>query len=293
MWRLLLAFSILFSSTSFAGSDVGDVVKKNISQINNFAAESILDFLGGPGATEVEVKGLENKKPEYSIMMVRPFSLSTEHSFFSQIQLNHYYIRNDGRVAINLGLGYRKIFNDNYILGINLFLDADDEDNTRSSLGLEIKSNAFEAYANYYSSISSSTKVGVNTERVLDGYDIHALGQVPFLPWAKIHYTYFDWEADKLSTDTDGSELSLEMLITKNIMLEVGYSDDNFTSADGFGSITFVYPGSNGTSALDEFISENAFASGTVNHLLLSKVERDNKMKIETTSQGVVIGRLD
>lgn len=293
MWRLLLAFSILLTSTSFAGSDVGDVVKKNISQINNFAAESILDFLGGPGATEVEVKGLENKKPEYSIMMVRPFSLSTEHSFFSQIQLNHYYIRNDGRVAINLGLGYRKIFSDNYILGINLFLDADDEDNTRSSLGLEIKSNAFEAYANYYSSISSSTKVGVNTERVLDGYDIHALGQVPFLPWAKIHYTYFDWEADKLSTDTDGSELSLEMLITKNIMLEVGYSDDNFTSADGFGSITFVYPGSNGTSALDEFISENAFASGTVNHLLLSKVERDNKMKIETTSQGVVIGRLD
>ena len=50
MWRLLLAFSILFTSTSFAGSDVDDVVKKNISQINNFAAESILDFLGGPGA---------------------------------------------------------------------------------------------------------------------------------------------------------------------------------------------------------------------------------------------------
>ena len=49
------------------------------------------------------------------------------------MQLNHYYIRNDGRVAINLGIGYRKIFNDNYILGVNVFLDADDEDNTRSS----------------------------------------------------------------------------------------------------------------------------------------------------------------
>ena len=29
-------------------------------------------------------------------------------------------------------------------------------------------------------------------------------------------------------------------------------------------------------------MSEEAFASGTVNHLLLTKVERDNKMKIET-----------
>ena len=47
-------------------------------------------------------------------------------------------------------------------------------------------------------SISSSTKVGVNTERVLDGYDFHTWSR-PFLPWAKIHYTYFDWDADKLS----------------------------------------------------------------------------------------------
>ena len=291
MYKLII---VLFLSFSAHAGDSGDeLIKKNLGKLNNFTAETISQFFSGSGTTEVEVRGIENKKPEYSILLVRPFSLSEEHSFFSQIQLNHYYIRNDGRVAINLGLGYRKIFNDNYILGVNAFLDADDEDNTRSSIGLEIKSNAFEAYANYYTSISSSTKVGANTERVLDGYDIHALGQVPFLPWAKIHYTYFDWEADKLSTDTDGSELSLEMLITKNIMLEVGYSDDNFTSEDSFGSIKFVYPGSDGTSAFDEFISEVAFASGAVNHLLLSKVERDNKMKIETESEGVVIGRLD
>ncbi len=292
MIRFILLFFIMFSS--YAGSDgVDEVVKKNISKINNFAADSISDFISGPGTTEVEVKGLENKKPEYSIMLVRPFSLSETHSFFSQMQLNHYYIRNDGRVAINLGLGYRKIFNNNYILGTNLFLDADDEDNTRSSIGLEIKTNSFEAYANYYSSLSSSNKVGVNLERVLDGYDFHVLGQVPFFPWAKIHYTYFDWEAEKLATDTDGSDLSLEMLISKNILVEIGYSDNNFRSADGFGSVRFIFPGKEGVSAFDEFISENAFASGKVNHLLLSKVERDNKMKIETTSEGVVIGRLD
>ena len=119
MIRFVLLFFIAFSS--YAGSDgVDDVVKKNISKINNFAADSILDFISGPGNTEVKVKGLENKKPEYSIMLVRPFSLSETHSFFSQMQLNHYYIRNDGRVAINLGLGYRKIFNNNYIYPASL-----------------------------------------------------------------------------------------------------------------------------------------------------------------------------
>ena len=288
MYKFLAIFLLSFSV--YAGDDV---VKKNLGKLNNFTADTISQFFNGPGTTEVKVRGIEHKKPEYSILLVRPFEVSDTHSFFSQIQLNHYYIRNDGRVAVNLGVGYRKIFKGNYILGVNLFIDADDEDNTRSSLGLELKSNAFQAYANYYSALSSSNKVGQNIERVLDGYDIHAVGQVPFLHWANIHYTYFDWEADKLSTDTDGSELSLEMQITKNILVEVGYSDNNFRSSDGFGSVRFVYPGREGVSAFDEFIAENAFASGAVNHLLLSKVERDNKMKIETTSEGVVIGRLD
>ena len=64
-------------------------------------------------------------------------------------------------------------------LGEYIF-DADDEDNTRSSIGLELKSSAFEAYANYYFAISGANKVGSNTERVLDGYDLHALGQYLF-----------------------------------------------------------------------------------------------------------------
>ena len=115
MYRLILIFFITFAV--HAGSDgsedlVDDVIKKNLSKINNFAANSISDFLSGPGTTEVKIKGLENKKPVYSIMLLRPFSLSDDHSFFSQMQLNHYYIRNDGRVTVNLGLGYRKIFDD-------------------------------------------------------------------------------------------------------------------------------------------------------------------------------------
>ena len=44
MIRIILFFFIAFSS--YAGSDgVDDVVKKNISKINNFAADSILDFI--------------------------------------------------------------------------------------------------------------------------------------------------------------------------------------------------------------------------------------------------------
>ena len=40
------------------------------------------------------------------------------------------------------------------------------------------------------------------------------------------------------------------MLITQNILVEVGYSDNNFRSADGFGSVRFIYK--EGISAFDE-----------------------------------------
>ena len=291
MYRFLL---ILFLSLpAYGGGELSDIIRKNSEFINNFAADSIYSLFTGPGVTEVEMRGIENKKPEFSVLLVRPLKLTETNALFSQLSLNHYYVRNDERITINIGVGYRKVFDGNYIIGGNVFLDADDEDNTRSSFGLELKSNAFEAYVNYYLALSSANKVGTNTERVLDGYDFHALGQIPFFPWAKIHYSYFDWDAEKYSQDTDGTDLSLEMLITKNILLEVGYTDNNISSADSFGSVRLIYPGKAGVSMFDEFISEEAFVTAPVNYLLLSKVERQNRIILETVSQGVVIGRLD
>ena len=291
MYRFL--FILFLSLPAYGGGELSDIIRKNSEFINNFAADSIYSLFTGPGVTEVEMRGIENKKPEFSVLLVRPLKLTETNALFSQLSLNHYYVRNDERIAINIGVGYRKVFDGNYIIGGNVFLDADDEDNTRSSFGLELKSNAFEAYVNYYLALSSANKVGTNTERVLDGYDFHALGQIPFFPWAKIHYSYFDWDAEKYSQDTDGTDLSLEMLITKNILLEVGYTDNNISSADSFGSVRFIYPGKAGVSMFDEFISEEAFVTAPVNYLLLSKVERQNRIILETVSQGVVIGRLD
>ena len=66
---------------------------------------------------------------------------------------------------------------------------------------------AFNVNAQHFGNADSANKVGTNTERVLDGYDFHALGQIPFFPWAKIHYSYFDWDAEKYSQDTDGTDL--------------------------------------------------------------------------------------
>ena len=84
------------------------------------------------------------------------------------------------------------------------------------------------------------------------------------------------------------------MLLYNDLSLDRAFEQhNNISSADGFGSVRFIYPGKAGVSMFDEFISEEAFVTAPVNYLLLSKVERQNRIILETVSQGVVIGRLD
>ena len=285
----------IFFASFICGSTLADVKSKVGEVGNGFLERSLFNMFNGPGTTEVSVKGIENKKPEIEILLVRPLSLTEENAFFSQIQLNNYYVQSNNRIALNLGFGYRQVFlNKSVMSGMNIFFDVDDEDNTRTSFGLELKSNSFKAYANYYKAISSTNTVsGDKKERVLDGYDIHILGKVPYFPWADVHYKYFEWQAEKNVKDTYGEELSLEMLIHSSLMVEVGYEDNRFDAPEDFVKVTLFYPGKGGPTAFDDFISETAFIQGDVSNELLSKVERTNRIMVETESAGVVIGRLD
>ena len=43
----------------------------------------------------------------------------------------------------------------------------------------------------------------------------------------------------------------------------------------------------------DNFIADTAFSKGDVSEFLLQKVERSNRIAVETAAEGVVIGRLD
>ena len=66
MYRFFLILAL--SLPAYGGGEVSDIVKKNSEFINDFAADSIYSFFTGPGYTEVEMRGIENKKPEFSIL---------------------------------------------------------------------------------------------------------------------------------------------------------------------------------------------------------------------------------
>ena len=289
-FKFLIIF--LLSFNAYAGDE--EIVKKNV--INKFtsslssAVENILD---GEGDTQVQIKAGEELKPEFSIVTVRPISHHPGvDSVFVQLQLNDTKIRGSNRLSINSGIGYRKLSdNKNSLTGGNIFLDYDEEGNARASIGLELRSSAFELLANYYAGISSGQKVGDYTERTLDGIEVSAIGQVPYIPWANVIAKSYEWEAEKNSKNSKGEKFSLEMTLTPNIIAELGYDDNNISGTSNFAKIMFVYPARETPTASTDFISDTAFVKGDMSLELLSIVRRTNKQIIESEGTGIKIAR--
>jgi hypothetical protein len=235
----------------------------------------------------------EDYHPEFSIVTVRP--ISKHHSndaTFIQLQLNEQKIRGDGRLSTNIGIGYRKLSDGkNSITGANVFVDYDEEGNARASVGIELRSSSFELLANYYQAISGDKKVGSYTERTLDGTEISAVGQVPYLPWANVVASHYEWEANKNSKNSKGDKISLEMTLTPNFVAEVGYDDNNISGTNNFAKVMFVYPARETPTATTDLISDTAFVQIDMSSELLSIVRRSNKQIIESEGTGVVMAR--
>ena len=293
MRYLILIFALLFSSTLFAG-DEQKVKQGLINQFTTGLSEAVENILDGEGDTQVRIDMGEDYKPEFSIVTVRPIAI--HHSVdatFIQLQLSDHKIRGDSRLAGNIGVGYRKLSdNKNSMTGANVFFDYDEKGNLRASVGVELRSSAFDALANYYSAMSGGKTVGDFTERTLDGYDISVVGQVPYIPWVNVIGKSYRWEANKNSKDSTGEKLSLEMALTPNLIAEVGFDDNNINGTDNFAKITFIYPPRETPTASTDFVSEKAFVQFDMSTELLSIVRRANKQTIESEGTGVVITRL-
>mgnify|MGYP001281674202 CR=1 FL=1 len=273
-----------------------DAVKQGIlSSMTSGLSSSIAEMIGGEGDTEVQISARENNKPEFSIMTVMPISVHPgKDAWFVQLQLNNTQIRSVNRYTTNVGLGYRNLSaNKNTMIGGNVFIDYDAKGNSRYSLGFEFRTAVFDILINHYEAISGQKTVGDFKERALNGNDMSINGQVPYLPWAKINLTHYEWKKVNNSKNSKGDKLSFELLLTPSVVLEFGVDDNNIQKKDNFAKIAFVYPPREGPSASTDFVSDEAFPDGDMSSQLLSKVKRSNKITLESEGVGVTISRLD
>jgi hypothetical protein len=211
--------------TTVANADVA-------SQALNKVSEKISNLIPGEGITEVSIEvnsetgittGDGEDKINYSILGVRDLESTSMSNFFTQFSLMNQEINSDDRVIGNLGFGYRKLSDEkNFMYGVNTFYDRDlTEGQSRIGLGLEAKGSILDANINIYEAMVKNKVVKGINEQVLSGWDYNLTTQIPKAPWARFNYNGYSWQADKASTDNDGSIYSLELDVTMNQTLIV------------------------------------------------------------------------
>ena len=296
MTSKIFKFGLISLLTFSVYADDEDAVKQGLlSSMSSGIASSIASVIGGQGDTEVQFSAKEDNKPQFTIMTVRPISVHPgKDAWFVQLQLSNTQIRSQSRLTTNIGLGYRTLSdNKKSMIGGNVFVDYDEEGNSRYSLGFEFRTTVFEILINHYEAISGQKTVGNFKERALDGNDMSINGQIPYLPWAKINLMHYEWKKVNNSKNSKGDKLSLDLLLTPNVVLELGVDDNNIQKKDNFAKLSFVFPSRKGPSASTDFISDEAFPDGDMSSQLLSKVKRSNKITLESEGVGVTISRLD
>ncbi len=270
-----------------SGSDfVGDLQNSVGSKVDAYVEQGISNWLGN---TEVSIKGITDGKPTIGILTVQPLyeSQSLLDTVFGQASLFNY----DGRQTINLGLGYRRMSEDErWLYGVNAFYDHEfPYDHQRSSIGLEARSSVIEFNANKYFGLSN-WKSGANSldEKALGGYDIEAGLTLPYMPGGKIYHKQFQWDAENGVSDLKGNTTSLEVsgdLLIPGLTFEVGATDYNGNQDDKeFVQLTYKYnPGDNKVRPL---FSSDIYQFTSMKDRRLDKVRRENMIVKQSRGGG-------
>ena len=266
-----------------------------ILSLSNSYAKDVSEFINnlipGEGLTEASIQINEDDNPDLEILALREIESTNNSNLFTQFSIHTQETNGHNRLIGNLGLGYRKLSEDeSSMMGINVFLDNDfNAGHQRGSVGFELKGANLDLTANSYHKISNMEVHKGTEEQVLSGYTINLASQVPYAPWAKINWQNYSWENEKASSDTEGNSIALEAYLTPSVQLEFKNDmsdnsgvDDEFTS-----KLTYIYPPREDGKSMQDGFSNVAFEKENVQKKLKEKVKRNNNLTVEV--QGSII----
>ena len=263
-----------------------DIKNKFMNNFNSYLNDSLGQLF--PTA-EVSLSSGTTNEVTGSILVVKPLSdiNDNENILFTQGSL---FLSDNSRETLNLGIGKRKLLNDDTLLiGANLFYDHElDYDHQRASVGLEAISSVGSLRLNQYYGLSNKKK-GFNdvNEEALDGQDIEVGAPLPYLPWTNFSYRSFEWKGVDGTADQKGDEISLEAKFS-GFNVEVGKrSHDGNTKDNEFLKLTWTCCNKD----QEEIgISDTAYELTSMADQKFAKVERQNLIVKQKEMSFSVIG---
>ena len=225
----------------------------------------------------------EKGKSSLDIKAVNKLSEKKDSAFFNQTSFSFH----DNDETINIGLGYRKLFNDDLLmLGSNVFFDYQfDESHARSGLGVEAISSVFDLKGNYYNALSGYKNTTAGEEKALDGMDLQIDYHLPGKNDVNFFVNVFEWENSSSNYKINGEKYGANFKID-NLLIEGGYLNDNKSNDGAYGSIKLVIP----LGATEDTVQDQKpFEYVSVRDKLYQPVKRENKIKVIKIASGVTV----
>ena len=225
----------------------------------------------------------EKGKYTLDIKAENKLSENKDSAFFNQTSLSLH----DNDETINIGLGYRKLFNDDLLmLGSNIFFDYQfDESHARYGLGIEVISSVFDLKGNYYNALSGYKNTTAGEEKALDGMDAQIDYHLPGKNDVNFFVNVFEWKNSSSSYKINGEKYGANFKID-NLLIEGGYLNDNKSNDGAYGSIKLVIP----LGATEDTVQDQKpFEYVSVRDKLYQPVKRENKIKVVKIATGVTV----
>ena len=295
MKNLFINTALIYMISIHSISVSAELVKNKINEFSNETALAISNFAKNNFENmkylDFDIQVQEKLKPSFSIMSVTELFKIDSGTVFNQTSLNTH----DGDGTINIGLGARKLLNDNKILiGSNLFYDQQfDEGHKRTGVGIEAISSVFDIRGNYYNAISGSKTTSEGSERALDGWDTQLDYHLPGEKDVNIFANLFRFEnsATGSTYEEKGTKIGANASFG-NFIIEGGYLDDNKKNEVFFGSIKFVVKlgkfDSDSYKLQQERKKRNYLEYTDVSDKLYQPVKRENKIRVVKISKSGV-----
>ena len=297
--RCIFFAAIIYCTSSLAAelptkdslkNSLNNKITSKISQSSSAASEKIETFITGNFENvkylDFEIQVREYLKPSFNIMSVTELLKIDSGTIFNQTSITTH----DDDETVNIGLGIRKLLNDNKVLiGSNIFYDQQFTNNhKRTGAGVEAISSVFDIRGNYYNAISGSKNTTDGSERALDGWDTQIDYHLPGEHDVNFFINAFKFEnPDKISTyEEKGNKYGANAKLG-HFLMEAGYMDDNQGGDSYFGSIKFVV----NIGEQKENKTRNFLEYTDVSDKLYQPVKRENKIRVvKISTSNVEIG---
>ena len=291
-YLILFAYFLTFGSIVNAENIKSKVENKIYSKIEDFTqnigenfADSLRDY-ENLKYLDFSFNVQEGFDPSIQIESISKLIEYDEGALFNQLNL----ISQDSKTTINLGVGKRRLFdNDTYMLGTNFFIDYQfDESHLRGGLGIEAISNSLDFIANYYNAISGFKSTSEGSEKALDGYDLKLNYHLSNSSNTDLFLQLFEWENPNSTYEEKGEKLGMTSSIG-NLAFEIGYLNDNKDNDGLFGSLKLVVPLGDRKELMSQEKENMNKKISSVRNKLYMPVQRENKIKLVKLSSGVKV----